>query len=119
MFENLTGRLSEVVKQLKGQARITEENLAITLREVRMALLEADVALPVVKEFIEHVRERALGQDVMTSMTPGQAIINIVHEELIALMGDGKSTLNLNQQPPVVILVAGLQGAGKTTTVAK
>lgn len=98
---------------------ITEENLAITLREVRMALLEADVALPVVKEFIEHVQERALGQDVKSSLTPGQAIIKIVHDELIKLMGDGKSTLNINQQPPVIILVAGLQGAGKTTTVAK
>ncbi len=119
MFENLTGRLSEVVKQLKGQARITEENLSITLREVRMALLEADVALPVVKDFIQHVRERALGQDVQGSLTPGQAIIKIVHEELISLMGDGKATLNINQQPPVIILVAGLQGAGKTTTVAK
>jgi len=119
MFENLTGRLSQVVKQLRGQARITEENLAITLREVRMALLEADVALPVVKEFIEHVQERALGQDVKSSLTPGQAIIKIVHDELIKLMGDGKSTLNINQQPPVIILVAGLQGAGKTTTVAK
>lgn len=119
MFENLTGRLSQVVKQLRGQARITEENLAITLREVKMALLEADVALPVVKEFIEHVQERALGQDVKSSLTPGQAIIKIVHDELIKLMGDGKSTLNINQQPPVIILVAGLQGAGKTTTVAK
>ncbi|MGK0296964.1 MAG: signal recognition particle subunit SRP54 [Gammaproteobacteria bacterium] len=119
MFDNLSGRLSQVVRQLRGQARITEENIESSLREVRMALLEADVALPVVREFIEHVKQTALGQDVNLSLTPGQAIIKIVHDELVRLMGQDKATLNLNQQPPVVILMAGLQGAGKTTTVAK
>jgi len=119
MFDNLSGRLSQVVQQLRGQARITEENIESSLREVRMALLEADVALPVVREFIEHVKESALGQDVNLSLTPGQVVIKIVHDELIKLMGQEKATLNLNQQPPVVILMAGLQGAGKTTTVAK
>ena len=119
MFDNLSGRLSQVVKQLKGQARITEDNISPSLREVRMALLEADVALPVVREFIEHVKTRALGQDVATSLTPGQAVIKIVYDELVALMGNEKTSLILNQQPPVIILLAGLQGAGKTTTVAK
>lgn len=119
MFDNLTGRLSEVARKLRGQARISEENIGESLREVRMALLEADVALPVVKQFIEQVKQRALGQDVSASLTPGQAVIKIVHDELVQLMGDEKQTLNLNQQPPVVILLAGLQGAGKTTTAAK
>ena len=119
MFDNLTGRLSQVVKELRGQARITEENISGALREVRMALLEADVALEVVKEFIEHVKARALGQDVMTSLTPGQAVIKIVQDELIKLMGETNASLNLNIQPPAIILMAGLQGAGKTTTVAK
>jgi len=119
MFDNLTGRLSRVLKELRGQARLTEDNIAEALREVRMALLEADVALPVVREFIEHVRTRALGQDVKSSLTPGQAVIKIVQEELIALMGGESAALNLSVTPPAVILMAGLQGAGKTTTTAK
>ncbi len=119
MFDNLTGRLSEVVRELRGQARITDDNIASTLREVRMALLEADVALPVVKEFIDHVRNKALGTDIKASLTPGQQLIKIVHNELIQLMGGEKNSLVLNQQAPIVILLAGLQGAGKTTTVAK
>jgi len=119
MFDNLTGRLSHVLKELRGQARLTEDNVAEALREVRMALLEADVALPVVREFIEHVRTRALGQDVKSSLTPGQAVIRIVQDELIALMGGESAALNLNVAPPAVILMAGLQGAGKTTTTAK
>lgn len=119
MFENLSERLSGVAKRLRGQARISEENIAESLREVRMALLEADVALPVVREFIEHVRSRAVGQEINSSLTPGQAIIKIVNDELVSLMGKDKASLNLNQQAPIVILMAGLQGAGKTTTVAK
>ena len=119
MFDNLSDRLSQVVRELRGQARITEENIGSSLREVRMALLEADVALPVVREFIEHVKQRAMGQDVNRSLTPGQVIIKIVHDELVQLMGDEKTSLNLNQQPPIIILLAGLQGSGKTTTVAK
>ncbi len=119
MFDQLTGRLSGVIKELRGQARLTEENMSATLREVRMALLEADVALPVVKDFIAEVKQRSLGQDVSDSMNPGQMIIKIVNDELVKLMGDEAVPLNLNAQPPVVILMAGLQGAGKTTTVAK
>lgn len=119
MFENLSDRLTQVVREIRGQARITEENIGDSLREVRQALLEADVALPVVKEFVEHVKQRALGQEINISLTPGQAVIKIVHDELVKLMGTTTATLNLIQQPPVVILMAGLQGAGKTTTVAK
>jgi signal recognition particle subunit SRP54 len=119
MFDTLTGRLSQVLKELRGQARLTEDNIGESLREVRMALLEADVALPVVREFIDHVRNRALGQDVKSSLTPGQAVIRIVQDELTALMGRENASLNLNVEPPAVILMAGLQGAGKTTTVAK
>lgn len=119
MFDNLTGRLSQVIKELRGQARLTEDNIADALRQVRMALLEADVALPVVREFIEHVRQRSLGQEVKTSLSPGQVIIKNVRDELISLMGEANVSLNLNVQPPAVILMAGLQGAGKTTTVAK
>ena len=119
MFEQLTGRLSGVIKELRGQARLTEDNMAATLREVRMALLEADVALPVVKDFIEQVKQRSLGQDVSESLNPGQMVIKIVNDELIRLMGDEAVPLNLNAQPPAVILMAGLQGAGKTTTVGK
>jgi len=119
MFETIAERLGRVIKDLRGQGRLTEENIATALREVRMALLEADVALPVVREFIEHVRVRALGQEVMSSLTPGQAVIKIVNQELVSLMGKSNSELNLNIQPPAIILVAGLQGAGKTTTVAK
>lgn len=119
MFDNLSERLSRTLKNIRGQGRLTEDNISDVLREVRMALLEADVALPVTKHFIEHVKQRSLGQDVMTSLTPGQAMIKIVQEELVSLMGDHNIDLNLNVQPPAVILVAGLQGAGKTTTVAK
>jgi signal recognition particle subunit SRP54 len=119
MFDNLTGRLQHVVKTLRGQARLTEDNVQDALREVRMALLEADVALPVVKDFIAHVRERALGQQVMQSLTPGQEMIRIVHDELVRLMGEHDAVLNLATTPPAVILMAGLQGAGKNTTAAK
>jgi signal recognition particle subunit SRP54 len=119
MFETISERLGRVIKDLRGQGRLSEENISTALREVRMALLEADVALPVVREFIDHVKERALGQEVMSSLTPGQAVIKIVNQELVSLMGESNSELNLNVQPPVIILVAGLQGAGKTTTVAK
>ena len=119
MLENLTERLSRVVKQLRGQARLTEENIQDAMREVRLALLEADVALPVVKDFVARVRERALGEEVVGSLTPGQALIGIVHRELTALMGGAAEPLDLATQPPAVFLLAGLQGAGKTTTAAK
>jgi len=119
MLENLTQGLAKVVKTLRGHARLTEENITEALREVRMALLEADVALPVIKEFIARVRERAVGQEVMASLTPGQALIGVVHRELTELMGGDRVALNLATQPPAVILVAGLQGAGKTTSTAK
>ncbi len=119
MLDNLTQRLAKVVKTLRGQARLTEENIADMLREVRMALLEADVALPVVKEFIARVKEKAVGHEVIGSLTPGQALVGVVHRELTELMGGAKSELNLATQPPAVILMSGLQGAGKTTTTAK
>lgn len=119
MLENLTGRLQGVIKNLRGQARLTEDNIADAMREVRMALLEADVALPVVKEFIARVKERANGRDVLQSLTPGQAVIEVVNEELTELMGKANEGLNLAAVPPVVILMAGLQGAGKTTTSGK
>lgn len=119
MFDNLSGRFSRIAKQLKGHARLTEANIASTLREVRMALLEADVAVPVVMEFIERIREQALGQEVVGSLTPGQAALRIVRDELVRLMGDEQASLNFNVAPPAVILLAGLQGVGKTTTVAK
>jgi len=119
MFENLTGRLSQVVKTLRGEARLTETNTQDALREVRVALLEADVALPVVRDFIARVRERALGQDVVGSLTPGQALVGVVHRELVNLMGEVASGLNLATTPPAVILMAGLQGSGKTTSTGK
>ena len=119
MASALTEKLSKLVKEVRGQARITESNVADTLREVRMALLEADVALPVVRDFIARVKEKALGQDVVGSLTPGQALVGMIHRELAATMGDGVSELNLAAQPPAVVLMAGLQGAGKTTTTAK
>ena len=119
MFDNLTDRLSSTLKKVKGQGRLTESNIKETLREVRMALLEADVALPVVTAFIERIREGALGQEVQTSLTPGQALIKLVQAELIKVMGEANEALNLRTNPPAVILMAGLQGAGKTTTVAK
>ena len=119
MFDNLTGRLAGVIKSLRGEARLTENNIQQALREVRLALLEADVALPVVKDFIANVKEKAVGHEVMTSLTPGQALIGVVHQELIAIMGGEKVDINLNTVPPAVILMAGLQGAGKTTTSGK
>lgn len=119
MFENLTDRLSESLRRISGQARLSEDNIRETLREVRMALLEADVALPVVKAFVESVRERAVGQEVMRSLTPGQEFIRIVQAELERVMGAANVDLNLAVKPPAVIMMAGLQGAGKTTTVAK
>lgn len=119
MFDNLSQRLQETVKRVRGQGRLTEDNINQTLRDLRMALLEADVALPVAKAFIEEVKQKAMGQEVMQSLTPGQAFIKIVHDELIQVMGEKNDQLNLKARPPVVILMAGLQGAGKTTTVAK
>jgi signal recognition particle subunit SRP54 len=119
MASTLSTKLAHIVKQMRGQARITETNIADMLREVRMALLEADVALPVVREFIARVKEKALGQDVIGSLTPGQALVGVVEKELAATMGDGISDINLSVQPPAVILMAGLQGAGKTTTTGK
>jgi signal recognition particle subunit SRP54 len=119
MFDNLTDSLSATLKNLRGQGRLTEDNIKDTLREVRMALLEADVALPVVTDFIEQVRAGALGQEVQNSLTPGQALIKLVQAELVKVMGAANEGLNLKTQPPAIILMAGLQGAGKTTTVAK
>ena len=119
MLENLTTRLSRVVKGLRGEARLTDANIQDALREVRLALLEADVALPVVRDFIALVREKAVGEEVMGSLTPGQALIGVVHRELAALMGGAAAPLSFATQPPAVILLAGLQGAGKTTTAGK
>jgi signal recognition particle subunit SRP54 len=119
MFDNLSQRLSRVVKQLRGEARLTEANIQDALREVRLALLEADVALPVVKEFIARVRDKAVGAEVVGSLTPGQAFVGVVHRELAALMGGTAVPLDFAVQPPAVVLMAGLQGAGKTTTTAK
>ena len=119
MLDTLSGRLASVVKTLRGQARITEANVQDTLRQVRLALLEADVALPVVKDFIESVRTQALGQEVLTSLSPGQALIGIVHDQLTRLMGGENADLDLAATPPAVILMAGLQGSGKTTTSGK
>ena len=119
MFDNLTERLGRVMKQLRGEARITEDNIRDAMREVRMALLDADVALPVVRDFTASVREKALGQEVMSSLTPGQAVVGLVQRELTALMGEHNDALNLAVQPPAIILMAGLQGSGKTTTSGK
>ena len=119
MLDNLTQRLARVMKTLKGEARLTESNIADALREVRLALLEADVALPVVKELIAAVKEKAVGEEVIGSLTPGQALVGVVHSELTRIMGESNVGLNLATQPPAVILMAGLQGAGKTTTVGK
>ncbi len=119
MLENLTDRLQGVIKNLRGQARLSEENISDAMREVRMALLEADVALPVVKEFIAQVKQKAQGQEVLKSLTPGQAVIQVVHDELTALMGQANVGLNLAVVPPAIILMAGLQGSGKTTTSSK
>ncbi len=119
MLDNLTQRLSSVIKTLRGQSRLTEANIQDALREVRVALLEADVALPVVKDFIAQVKEQALGHEVLTSLTPGQALVGIVHKRLTALMGEQAIGLNLATTPPAVILMAGLQGSGKTTSSGK
>ena len=119
MFDNLTERLSKTLRHLTGQAKLTDDNIKDTLREVRMALLEADVALPVVKDFIEKVREKAIGTEVMKNLSPGQAFVKIVQTELEQLMGAANEDLALNAVPPAIILMAGLQGAGKTTTIAK
>lgn len=119
MFENLTERLTQTLKSVTGQAKLTEDNIKGTLREVRMALLEADVALPVVKEFVNSVKERAVGTEVTKSLTPGQVFVKIVNEEMVKVMGEANEKLNLATTPPAVVLMAGLQGAGKTTSVAK
>ena len=123
MLENLTQRLSRVVKTIRGEARLTETNTQEMLREVRLALLEADVSLPVVRDFVAKVKEKALGEEVVGSLSPGQALVGVVHQELTALMGGDlgleASELSLAMQPPAVILMAGLQGAGKTTTTGK
>jgi signal recognition particle subunit SRP54 len=119
MFDKLTERLQGVMESLRGRGRLTDENISDTLRQVRMALLEADVALPVVKTFIETIRGKVVGLEIDKSLTPGQSLIKIIHDELIALMGAGVRPINLRSQPPVVILLAGLQGAGKTTSAGK
>jgi signal recognition particle subunit SRP54 len=119
MFDSLSERLGQTVRNLRGVGRLTEDNIKDTMREVRMALLEADVALPVVREFTDHVKEKALGDNVLKSLTPGQALIKVVNDELTLIMGEANETLNLSVTPPAVILMAGLQGAGKTTTAAK
>ena len=119
MLDNLTTRLSRIVKTLRGEARLTDANIQDALREVRLALLEADVALPVVKDFVAAIRAQAVGEDVRGSLTPGQALIGVVQHELARLMGGASQALDFATQPPAVILLAGLQGSGKTTTAAK
>src|ERR687893_2352614 len=119
MFESLSTRLQGISERLRGKARITEADLDVALREIRLALLEADVNFKVVKDFVARVRERALGADVTKSLTPGQEVVRIVHEELTALMGSGSSKLAFAGRPPTVVLLAGLQGSGKTTAAAK
>ncbi|MBE9549416.1 MAG: signal recognition particle protein [Proteobacteria bacterium] len=119
MFESLSDRLSSTLQKLRGKGRLTEDNIRDALREVRIALLEADVALPVIKGFIDGVRERALGQEVLKSLTPGQALVKVVNDELVRVMGEANESLDLSAAPPAVVLMAGLQGAGKTTTTAK
>ncbi len=119
MFESLSDRLSLTLKNLRGKGRLSEDNIHDALREVRIALLEADVALPVIKDFINGVRERALGQEVLKSLTPAQALVKVVNDELVRVMGEANEVLNLSAAPPAVVLMAGLQGAGKTTTTAK
>ena len=118
-FDNLTDRLSRTLRNISGRGRLTEDNVKDTLREVRMALLEADVALPVVREFINRVKRKRLVMKLIKSLTPGQEFVKIVRNELVAAMGEENQTLNLAAQPPAVVLMAGLQGAGKTTSVGK
>lgn len=119
MFNHLSERLNKIVKNLSGQGRLTPENIESTLREIRIALLEADVALPIAKAFIEHIQAKVLGEEVIGSLTPGQALIKLVHQELVAVMGEANESLNFRAEPPIVMLMAGLQGSGKTTTSAK
>merc|ERR1712065_96101 len=119
MFSNLQDRLTDSLRSISGKSRITDDNIQKTLREVRKALLEADVTLPVVKEFIAQVRSTALGQQISKALNPGQQFLKIVESELVKLMGDANESLNLAEKPPAVILMAGLQGAGKTTSVGK
>jgi len=119
MFKNLSDRLGQTLDRIRGQGRLTEDNIKDTLREIRMALLEADVALPVVREFIDSIRERATGENVLKSLTPGQTLVKIVNDELVHLMGDANAGLDLAAQPPAVVLMAGLQGSGKTTSTGK
>ncbi|MEE8281394.1 MAG: signal recognition particle receptor subunit alpha, partial [Gammaproteobacteria bacterium] len=119
VFKNLSGRLTDIANRLRGRGRLSEGNLRDAVRDVRRALLEADVALPVVRGFIEQVKQRALGQEVAGSISPGQAFIKILHDELVTVLGGGSAALNLRQQPPAIIMLVGLQGAGKTTTAAK
>ena len=119
MFSQLSERLNRTVKTLRGHARLTETNIEDTARDIRVALLDADVALPVVKSFIEDIKTKALGSEVATSLNPGQAFIKIVQQQLTELMGSENQTINLRTQPPAIILMAGLQGSGKTTSTAK
>ena len=119
MFENLTERLSHAMRQLGGKGRLTDDSIRDTLREIRVALLEADVALPVVQQFISDIRQKALGQEILHSLTPGQAMVKLVYDELVHVMGDENQALDFKARPPVVILMAGLQGSGKTTSTAK
>ncbi len=119
MFENLSARLTDAVRQLRGKARLTEEDIKDALRQIRIALLEADVALPVVQEFISQIRQKAVGLETIKNVSPGQALVKLVHDELVAVMGDHNEALDLKAQPPVVVLLAGLQGSGKTTTTGK
>ena len=119
MFENLSTALQKTFKNLRGYGKLTEKNVKDALREVRLALLEADVALPVVKTFIERIKNRALGGEIGKSLTPGQELVKIIHAELVQILGSESQPLDFRAQPPVVILLAGLQGAGKTTTAAK
>ena len=119
MFQNLTERLASAVKTLRGQSQFTEENTHALLRDVRVSLLEADVALPVIKNFLETIKEKILGEKVHAALKPDQALLKIIKDELIHLMGDNASELNLKAEPPVIILLAGLQGSGKTTSAAK
>ena len=119
MFSQLGDRLKESFRDLRGRGRLSEDNISQALREVRLALLEADVALPVVRSFLEGVQQRAVGEKVLESLTPGQAVVKVVHDELVELMGARNDALNLAVRPPAVVLMVGLQGAGKTTTAAK
>ena len=119
MFDNLTERLSGTLNQLSGRGQLTEDNIKESIREVRKALIEADVALPVVTKFISEVKKEALGKKVLKSLRPGQVVVKVVHDALVRLMGEHNDELQLNVAPPAVVLLAGLQGAGKTTTAAK